>query len=458
MKPFWTRTLTSQWIALMLAALVLSQVFFFLIYRSERVHAVREAQRDDFFARTASVARLVETTDKALHAEILRATGTVVARYWLSPEPPDDLARWQQTARDHLMRSWSAAGRVVDVSAVPILASAEWTALNPQGWSGERPARFLQLDAWNGFGLALRTREGQWLNGIYAKPWAHSGPLLFYYVSFVITALLLTLAAVLTARRMGRPLRRLTQAAEALGRGEETPPLPEEGSDDIRRTAAAFNRMQTRIRRFVEDRTRMMAAISHDLRTPITSLRLQAEFVEDAAIRRKLVSTLDEMKAMTEATLAFAREDAADESTRTVNIDALVASLCDDFADLGHDVVAADSERIPWRCRPDALRRALRNVIENAVRYGDRARVQLSPSKEWLEIIIDDDGPGIPEKDHERVFAPFVRLESSRNRSTGGVGLGLSIARTILHAHGGEITLANREGGGLRLVMRLPRD
>ncbi|AHF92091.1 histidine kinase [Opitutaceae bacterium TAV5] len=458
MKPFWMRSLTSQWIALMLAALVLSQVFFFVIYRSERVHALREVQRDDFFTRTASAARLVDTTAESLHPEILRATGTIVARYWLSAEAPDDTALWQQTARSQLMRSWNAAGRGVAEADVPVIAGATWTILGPADWAGERPARFLQLDAWNGFGLALRTQDGQWLNCVYAKPWATSGPLSFYYVSFIITALLLSLAAVLATRRVGRPLGRLTRSAEALGRGEEAPLLPEEGADDIRRTAAAFNRMQLRIRRFVEDRTRMMAAISHDLRTPITSLRLQAEFVEDSAIREKLISTLDEMKAMTEATLAFAREDATVEPTRTVNIDALIESLCDDFADLGQNVTATEVRRIAWRCRPDALRRALRNVIENAVRYGDCARVRMSPTEEWLDIQVDDDGPGIPEEDRERVFAPFVRLERSRNRATGGVGLGLAIARTIMHAHGGEIALANREGGGLRVVLRLPRD
>src|SRR5690606_32573534 len=162
-------------------------------------------------------------------------------------------------------------------------------------------------------------------------------------------------------------------------------------------------------------------------------------------------------QSMTEATLAFAREDAAGEATRTVDLAALVESLCDDMADLGADVSFDDAERMPYRCRPDALRRALRNLIENAVRYGERARVALLRSGEWLEIVVVDDGPGIPDGEHERVFAPFVRLESSRSRATGGVGLGLSIARTIVRGHGGDIVLANHRGGGLRAALRLPQ-
>jgi signal transduction histidine kinase len=232
--------------------------------------------------------------------------------------------------------------------------------------------------------------------------------------------------------------------------------VPECGPEDVRRTAEAFNRMQTRLRRFVEDRTHMLAAIGHDLRTPLTSLRLRAEFVTDEETREKLLSTVEEMQAMTEATLVFAREDATGEATRTVDLAALLESLCADLADLGWRVSFADAESMPYRCRPDALRRALRNLIENAVRYGEQARVALSPSEDGIEITVDDDGPGIPAQDLGRVFQPFVRLELSRNRATGGVGLGLAIARSIIRAHGGDILLANRPTG-LRATIRLPR-
>jgi signal transduction histidine kinase len=184
-------------------------------------------------------------------------------------------------------------------------------------------------------------------------------------------------------------------------------------------------------------------------------MRLRAEFVSDEETRQKLLTTLNEMQAMTEATLAFAREDATQEPTRTVDLSALLESLCADLADLGWDVTFSNGEKIPYRCRADALRRAVRNLIENAVRYGERARVALTRTRDGIEITVDDDGPGIPEADMERVFGPFVRLESSRNRATGGVGLGLSIARTIVRAHGGDIALANHNS--LRATVKLPR-
>jgi signal transduction histidine kinase len=234
------------------------------------------------------------------------------------------------------------------------------------------------------------------------------------------------------------------------------PRLPESGPDDIRQTAEAFNRMQERLQRFVEDRTRMLAAISHDLRTPLTSLRLRAEFVQDDDLREKMLKTIEEIQTMTEAALAYAREDAAVEATRTVDLSALVGSLCDDLADLGQNVTVSDGPKVLYRCRPDALRRAIRNLVENAIRYGERATVSVVGSAESLDIVVEDGGPGIPPADMEQVFAPFFRLEQSRNRETGGVGLGLSIARAIARHHGGDIVLENQRKG-LRAIIRLPR-
>jgi signal transduction histidine kinase len=214
--------------------------------------------------------------------------------------------------------------------------------------------------------------------------------------------------------------------------------------------------MQARLQRFVEDRTRMLAAIGHDLRTPLTSLRLRAEFVSDPELQEKMLNTINEIQTMTEAALAFARAEATVERTRSVDLSALVESLCDDLAELSQDVTFIDSPKINYRCRADALRRAVRNLIENAVRYGERARVSLTGSAESIDIVVEDDGPGIPEGAIEQVFAPFFRIEHSRNRETGGVGLGLSIARAIARHHGGDILLANQRNG-MRAIISLPR-
>lgn len=451
MKRFWMRSLAGQWIALMLLALGVSQLLFFFIYRAEQKRAVMELRRDEFLSRAISVGILVDTVDPRLHPEILKATNTGLVRFWLSPGPLTEPAAWQQSAARRLLES----PRPPSASALVIGRAAQWEPL-PGEFHLESPgARLIHLQAWNGFGLMIPIDNGIWLNSVYAKPGAVTGPPPLYYVSLCITAFLLSTVSVLAARRIGRPLRRLTASAESLGRGEDAPLLPEEGADDIRSTAVAFNRMRSRLRCFVEDRTRMIAAISHDLRTPITSMRLRAEFIEDDETRQKLISTLDEMKAITEATLDFAGEEAAIEETRAVDMNALLGSLCANLAELGWQVNYHEGERMPWKCRPDALRRALRNVIENGVRYGKKVTVTAGFFEEGLEIVVEDDGPGIEVADRERVFEPFVRLEQSRNRSTGGVGLGLSIARSILRSHGGDVRLTG-DSSGLRVCLRLP--
>ncbi|MCW1921654.1 ATP-binding protein [Luteolibacter arcticus] len=452
MKRFWMRSLTGQWITLLLLSLVLSQVVFLVIYRDEQLRTVSLLRRDEFISRTASVARLLDAAESDLHEGIVTAASTSAVRFWLAGGPEPETLAWEKQARERLME----ASRPPPPGSLELQNGLKWEPLPLDEWKGGSPANLLHLNKWNGFGLTTRIDDGVWLHAIYAKPGPVGGPPASYYISMGITAAALCLVTALIANRVGRPLRRLTEAAEKLGRGEATDPLPEEGADDIRRTATAFNRMQSRLKRYVEDRTGIMAAISHDLRTPITSLRLQAEFVADGETRDKLVATLDEMKAITEASLAFAREDASSGGTRTVDQHALLESLCEDLHALGWKVEFRGDEPLPWRCRPDSLRRAVRNIIENAVRYGGVARVSTRTGAGMLEVIVDDDGPGIPEADMDRVFMPFVRLEGSRNRSTGGTGLGLPIARTILRNHGGDLTLENRQGGGLRVVMHLP--
>jgi signal transduction histidine kinase len=234
--------------------------------------------------------------------------------------------------------------------------------------------------------------------------------------------------------------------------------LATQGPVDIQKTIRAFNRMRTRLERFVQDRTHMLAAISHDLRTPITALRGRAELIDEAETRDKILATLDEMQRMTEATLAFVRAEATQEDTRLIDLAALVESLCDDLSDTGQNVTFSGPGKTPYRCRSVSLKRAFSNLIENAVTYGQQARVALTAERDALHITIDDDGPGIAAPDMERVFEPFVRLETSRSRDTGGVGLGMAIARSIVRWHGGDITLENRQEGGLRVLVRLPRD
>ncbi len=305
--------------------------------------------------------------------------------------------------------------------------------------------------------LAMRLGPDRWLNATSVikpqEPFFQWPTLL----SVGLAALILSALIVVTVNRITQSLGGLASAAERFGRGEDTEPLAVRGPEDIRGTIRAFNLMRDRLDRFVRDRTQMLAAISHDLRTPIAALRVRAELIESSDTRARILATLDEMQRMTEATLAFAREDADQEETRLVDLHALIESVCDDLSDAGAEVEYRGLGRTTYRCRSTSLGRALRNVIENAVRYGERARVTLTEDNDSLRIQIEDDGPGIAESDRERVFEAFVRLESSRSRETGGVGLGLAIARTIVHRHGGEIVLHNREQGGLRVTVALPK-
>ncbi len=335
---------------------------------------------------------------------------------------------------------------------------------------GGSPPRFRPreiLTAWvpNGpiFIASLRLPSGEWLNlRIHLpppRPW-HSETFLIAFLAMTLAAGLLILWAV---RRLTRPVRALAEAAERLGRDVNAPPLPEVGPSEVATAAHAFNTMAGRIRRFVGDRTQMLAAIGHDLRTPITRLRLRAEFMEDDEQRRKMLADLDEMEAMVAATLAFARDDAAAEPTTAVDIAALCRTVLDEAADAHPDLAEAIAyqgpERLTAPVRPVALKRAIANLVGNALAYGGAARLTLAPPEapgQPLRLTVEDGGPGIPPEELESVFQPFRRLEGSRNRETGGTGLGLPIARNIFRAHGGDVVLRNRPEGGLAALATLP--
>jgi two-component system OmpR family sensor kinase len=289
-------------------------------------------------------------------------------------------------------------------------------------------------------------------------PWRSPG----FATAFVVMMVLGAVMIVWAVRRLLVPVRTLADAAERLGRDVvSAPPLPEVGPIEIVTAANAFNTMAARIRRFVEDRTFLLTAIGHDLRTPITRLKLRAEYMEDEEQRLKMLADLDEMEAMVSATLAFGRDITTAEPLARIDLASLLRTILDEAADgapeLAETLEFSGPDHLTIQARPLALKRALTNLIGNALKYGDAARVTLHPrTKEFAQIDIDDDGPGIAIEDVETVFEPFRRLETSRNRETGGSGLGLSIARNIVRAHGGDITLLNLPERGLRASVTLP--
>ena len=244
---------------------------------------------------------------------------------------------------------------------------------------------------------------------------------------------------------MTRPLNELADAADEIGRGARQDPIAPVGPLEVRELTAAFNGMQSRLARFVTDRTQMLAALAHDLRSPLTALRVRAEMVDDAETREGIAASIEEMHDMVEATLAYAKGVGRDEPSQRLRLTEFLSSLAletDTQFTVGSDM------DVMLQIKPKALRRALRNVIENAERYANAPIVSWETHDSAVKIFVDDDGPGVPEKKLAEVFQPYVRLETSRSRTTGGHGLGLSIARSIILEQGGNISLSNRPGGG----------
>jgi len=478
-KRLLPQTLAGQMIALLLLALIGSQLLSFWFFFDERRAAVRAAARGQVFSRTGSIVRLLTQTPPRLHAQILDAASNPRLRFWLSPEPVADETESDDgrgaLLTDHLRRELPSGieKAFVNVNEDGESFSRPWRRRQPHEHSAReyrpdrsraepllhgRPALPRHPGHRVGLKVSVLIPGQRWLN---AETALRIPPLTWALPSFVaigVTAVALIIIVVVMVRRITQPMQRLATAADRLGRGESVEPLREEGPRDIRLTTRAFDRMRERLQRFVQDRTRMLAAISHDLRTPLTTLRLRAEFIDDPDAKKKMLATIDEMNAMVEATLTFAREESAQEDTRMVDLAALVESICADLNDIGQDTRFKPHATASYACRPIGLKRAVRNLIENAVRYGARALVHMEVRDTAYLIFVDDDGPGIPEAKLDSVFEPFMRIDESRNEESGGIGLGLSIVRSIVQSHGGEITLANRSEGGLRATITLPRD
>jgi signal transduction histidine kinase len=303
--------------------------------------------------------------------------------------------------------------------------------------------------------ISVQMSPRLWLNVSALPPAAPSfmWPLI---LAGALAAVLVALAAIWAAGRVARPIAGLTAAAERLGRGEALFLAPEEGPQDVKAAATAFNTMAARLRRLIEDQRALLSAVGHDLRTPIASLRIRLESVKDPELQGRMLNSIGEMERLTEAALAAARGGESGEPTRPVDLPSLIEAMCDDLADTGSAVSFSTLPQARVEGRASELRRALRNLIENAVRYGEQARVSLNAGAKHADINVDDNGPGIPDDKLAHVVKPFVRLEESRSVETGGHGLGLTIARAIAERHDGELLLSNRTEGGLRATLRLP--
>ncbi|MDF1722383.1 MAG: ATP-binding protein [Minwuia sp.] len=307
--------------------------------------------------------------------------------------------------------------------------------------------------------VATTLTDGTWVHFLVSTDrlafrWAFRG--LFWIVS---TGLLIIIFAIWAARRATRPLRELAMAADRLGLDVDAPPLDEQGPRELRKTATAFNRMQTRIKRLIDDRTLMLAALSHDLKTILTRLRLRAEFIEDPDQQQRAIGDIEDMQQMVDQALGFIRGDQATEAITRIDLAGLLRDLAEDCATRGQDVAFDGPERFPVDGRPVALKRAVGNLVENALRYGGgEVRLLLVKGGGRATLTVADNGPGLPEDELDKVFQPFYRVETSRNRETGGSGLGLALARDVFRRLGGDLALANRDTGGLAATAWLPEN
>ena len=300
---------------------------------------------------------------------------------------------------------------------------------------------------------AIRLSDATWLNFSAAlfRPTTPERTMLLSTSAMAVGILLLGLVVV---RLIARPLRDLAAAADRIGGTGSTMLVPEKGPREVVHAAQAFNRMQARIDRMIADRTQALAAVSHDLRTPIARLRLRASFLDEVELQRQIDGDLDEMDAMIGTTLAYLRGDQEQEPQRATDLAAILETLCDDATDTGKDALYEGPAQARLTGRPVALKRAFANLIDNAVHYGGAARVRLCIEDAACVIHVEDSGPGIPQDQIDSVFEPFRRLDHARGRS--GSGLGLTIARQVVEAHDGTITLINRREGGLRVTVTIP--
>ncbi|MFP6773347.1 MAG: ATP-binding protein [Alphaproteobacteria bacterium] len=458
-RRLWPGSLAGRVAVVLLAGLAVLCAAAAALYLHDRGERTRGLFARAMAVQVAAMADLVEATPRAKRPGVLAALGGPMMRVRVSTTAPDNRAgngtgNWKRPAelpgpiRRHL--------KILDTRPLPIRLY--------RPWEGGPDDDLDEIDGHRRHGghrmiIAVGLRGGEWLHIRLQRmrpPWRWGRWRMGPWVLLLLTVILVVAGVVWAAHRMTRPLRLFAEAADRFGVDVRAPPLPEGGSRELSRAAAAFNRMQDRLRRFVDDRTMMLAAISHDLRSVLTRLRLRAEFIEDLDQQDKAIADIDEMQSMLEETLSFARDDAREEAAVETDLAALLQGLCETMSESGPPLVFAGSAPLPATCRPVALRRAIRNLLDNAVRYGGGAEVSLSQGKGEAVIEIIDDGPGVPEDMREKVFQPFFRLEGSRSRETGGTGLGLSSARAILRRQGGDIALQEAPGGGLLARLTLP--
>jgi len=441
------KSLIGQIALVMAVALLVAQAINFLVVFNERQRATRAQIEAPAIVRFIGFAQRVQTMPADLRQQVL---ANVSRRSRFSIDRTSAVAAEAIDARltERLRESAETNGLPIREARAAV---SDQIGLR-RGWrDDDRRRRFRALI------LSVQLADGSWFNGRLAVPRPDPWLGLRLAASTLLLYFFLLAAMIWIAARLARPLRNLTAAADRFqGRGE-APQVEPTGPADLKRAILAFNAMSARVSAMLDEKDRMLGAIGHDMRTPLASLRIRAESVEPEEERQRMIATIEEMTAMLDDTLALARTGRAGEKVRPVDLNALADAVVEEFRALGHDVAMATGDRQTAPVQPNLLRRALRNLIDNGVKYGGAVKVGVRAANDGIAVEISDDGPGIPEAELGTVQEPFVRLERSRNRETGGSGLGLALARGAAEAHGGRLELENGAGGGLVARILLPK-
>lgn len=441
-RRLWRADTLRRHIALtIVAAMVASLALNALFVQVAGIWARPPIERTGLLEQIAATSRVIEAAPANLRPQLAAAASSAMLQ-----------VSWQAQRADFDLPN---DGLRLPASRVPVLRQLlgndrKIEVFSPSDWPNGSPQAH--------YAAVVQLVDGSWLSFI---PPERSWGLEFGVRIAIVIALGLIatlLVAWVATRQLANPLQRFTRAARRFGTDLRAPPIKLEGPDEIRQAIIAFNTMQAQIQHFIAERTHMLASISHDLRAPLTRMRLRSEFMEDLDHQGKLIRDVEEMQSMINAALAFFREDTHREQTTAFDLSELLQTIVDDYRDQQINVDFNGPAHLVYEGRPLGIKRVIVNLLENALKYAQRPVIALRRDEYSICIEVSDEGPGIPEAALEQVFDPFFRLEASRNRDTGGVGLGLSAARAIVREQGGELTLSNRSGQGLLARVELPRN
>lgn len=464
------RSLFGRLVLVLLGGLVVAQLVSFAIHMHERGEALSQASGMQAAQRIADIVKLLEPLDPAARRRIVQvfsapplAISLDQGRLGVEEVDAGDSAR--AALFGAMLRRFLSDGRAAAVAVTEGQTFSPAMRAKP-GFMGPTahapwmmPGAAMHFGSEPGFSFVAQVRlaDGALVTFDSRQSAETSGWPYRLLLSLAVLLAAVIAVSLVAVQWTTRPLKALADAADELGRNLDRPPMPEKGPLEVVRAAHAFNTMQSRLARYIREHSATLAAMSHDLKTPVTRLRLRAELLEDGELKRKISQDVEEMESMVRATLDFMRGVESAERAQPLEVMALLESLQADAVELGGQVALEGSTARPFVGRPQALKRCLGNLIENALKYGKSATLLVEDAPNQLVIRVRDQGPGIPEGELERVFEPFYRIEGSRGRDTGGTGLGLSIARNVAQLHGGTLIVRNLKDAGLEAVLTLPR-